>query len=85
MVLSGGARAGTLPALDIPARRFATADSEIAPEQIRQDVLINDLAAVDARRAELTAASQARRSALEAAEQPEGGAITPQYLTAAAP
>jgi acetolactate synthase-1/2/3 large subunit len=66
----------------IPARRFAAADSKLALDQVRDAVLIKDKAAVETRRAELTAASQARRAALEAQEQPEGGVITPRYLTA---
>ena len=66
----------------IPARTFATADSKVALEQIRDAVRIKDRAAVEARRAEVTAASQARRAALDAQEQPEPGVITPRYLTA---
>jgi acetolactate synthase-1/2/3 large subunit len=69
----------------IPARRSAAADSKVALEQIarfvREKSLI-DAGAVETRRAVLTAASQARRAALDALERPEGGMITPRYLTA---
>jgi acetolactate synthase I/II/III large subunit len=70
---------------DVPARRFAAADSKVAVEQIaayvRDHGLVND-AAVGPRRA---AAAARRRRALaeqEAAEQPKDGAITGEYLTA---
>ena len=66
----------------IPARRFAMADSKVALEQIRDAVLIKDALKVEARRAEVTAASQARWAALRELERPEEGVITPRYLTA---
>jgi acetolactate synthase I/II/III large subunit len=68
----------------IPARRFAAADSRVALAQIARLVRDKkvDTAAVEARRAELTAASRFRWEALEALEAPEPGVITPQYLTA---
>jgi acetolactate synthase-1/2/3 large subunit len=69
----------------IPARRSAAADSKVALEQIARFVLeklLIDAGAVETRRAVLTAASQARRAALDALERPEGGMITPRYLTA---
>ena len=69
----------------IPARRLATADSKVALEQIARLVRDDYLAEpglVEARRAEIAAASEARRAALDALERPEPGVITPQYLTA---
>jgi acetolactate synthase I/II/III large subunit len=69
----------------IPARRSAAADSKVALEQVARFVLeksLIDAGAVEARRAELAAASQARRAALDTLERPEGGMITPRYLTA---
>jgi acetolactate synthase-1/2/3 large subunit len=68
----------------IPARRFAAADSRVALRQIARLVRDEkiDTAAVEARRAEIAAASQARRAALDALERPEAGVITPRYLTA---
>jgi acetolactate synthase-1/2/3 large subunit len=69
----------------IPARRFAAADSKVALTQmarfVREKILV-EAGAVEFRRSELTAASQARRAALDALERPEGGLITPRYLTA---
>jgi acetolactate synthase-1/2/3 large subunit len=74
----------TIPTWHIPARRFAAADSRVALGQIARLVRDEkiDTAAVAARRAEITAASQARRAALDALERPEAGVITPRYLTA---
>ncbi len=68
----------------IAARRFAAADSRVALGQIARFVRDKkvDTAAVEARRAELTAASRFRWEALQALEQPEPDVITPQYLTA---
>ena len=63
----------------IPARRFAMADSKVALEQIRDAVRVTN---AETRRAEATAASQARWAALQKLERPEGGMITPRYLTA---
>jgi acetolactate synthase-1/2/3 large subunit len=68
----------------IPARLVAAADSKVALGQIARfvrDKLPVDAAAVETRRAELTAASQARRAALTGLERPDGGLITPRYLT----
>ncbi len=69
----------------VPARRFATASSRLAVEQItrfvRENILID--AAVEVRRIEVTEASQARRAALDALEQPgSDDVITAEYLTA---
>ena len=74
----------TIPTWHIPARRFAAADSRVALGQIARLVRDEkiDTAVVEARRAEITAASQARRAALDALERPEAGVITPRYLTA---
>ncbi|MGH3185997.1 MAG: thiamine pyrophosphate-requiring protein [Streptosporangiaceae bacterium] len=68
----------------IAARRFAAADSRVALGQIARLVRQKkiDTAAVEARRAELAAASRFRWEALQALEAPEPDAITPQYLTA---
>jgi acetolactate synthase I/II/III large subunit len=75
----------TMPMWQIPARRFAAADSKVALEQIarfvRDEVLL-DAGAVEFRRVEITAANRARRAALDALERPEAGLITPRYLTA---
>jgi acetolactate synthase I/II/III large subunit len=69
----------------VPARRIATADSEVAVGQITRFVRDNDRADADTvarRRAEVTAAGRERRAALDALEQPDAGVITPRYLTA---
>jgi acetolactate synthase I/II/III large subunit len=69
----------------IPARRLAAADSKLALEQIARlvrDDYLAEAGVVEARRAEITAASEARRAALDALERPEPGVITPRYLTA---
>ena len=74
-----------MPMWHVPARRIAAADSRLAAGQIAGFVRDHDLAdpdAVRARRAEVTAAGRARRDRLAAAERPEGGVITPRYLTA---
>ncbi|HZR54709.1 MAG TPA: thiamine pyrophosphate-requiring protein [Streptosporangiaceae bacterium] len=65
----------------IPARRFAMADSKVALEQIRDAVRTKDALKIEARRAEVAAASQARWASLAALERPEDGMITPRYLT----
>ena len=75
----------TMPMWQIPARRFAAADSKVALEQIARlvrDEILLDTGAVEFRRVEITAASRARRAALDALERPEAGVITPRYLTA---
>jgi acetolactate synthase I/II/III large subunit len=69
----------------IPARRFATADSKVALEQIARLVRDENLAepgVVETRRAEIAAANAERCAALDALELPEAGMITPRYLTA---
>jgi acetolactate synthase I/II/III large subunit len=69
----------------IPARRLATADAKVALEQIARvvrDEYLAEAGVVEARRAEIAAASEARRAALDALERPEPGVITPRYLTA---
>jgi acetolactate synthase I/II/III large subunit len=68
----------------VPARRSAAANSKVAVEQIAAYVRANgcDRDRVEARRAEVTAAHDAQRAAWDALERPDGGAITPQYLTA---
>ena len=69
----------------VPARRIAAADTKVAVTQIAalvRDHARADPAAVEARRAEVTAAGQARRAALDELEQPQSGVITPRYLTA---
>ena len=69
----------------VPARRLATADAMVALEQIARvvrDDYLAEAAVVEARRAEIAAASEARRAALEALERPEPGVITARYLTA---
>jgi acetolactate synthase I/II/III large subunit len=69
----------------IPARRLATADAKVALGQIAsvvRDDYLAEAGVVEARRAEIAAASEARRAALEALERPEPGVITPRYLTA---
>jgi acetolactate synthase I/II/III large subunit len=75
----------TIPLWQVPARCFATADSKVALEQIARlvrDEYLAEAGVVEARRAEIAAASEARRAALDALEQPEAGVITPRYLTA---
>ena len=70
---------------DVPARRFATANSKVAVEQIAAYVRDNDLAdqaAVSERRAAAVARHQRALAEQEAAEQPEDGVITAAYLTA---
>jgi len=70
----------------IPARRYATANSRVAVEQIAQYVRRNDLvdtAAAEARRAEAARAHDAGMAERERREQPSpDGVITPEYLTA---
>jgi len=75
----------TMPMWQIPARRFAAADSKVALEQIARLVRDENLAephVVETRRAEITAANEARRAVLDTLERPEAGVITPRYLTA---
>jgi acetolactate synthase I/II/III large subunit len=75
----------TMPMWQIPARRFAAADSKVALEQITRlvrDEILFEEGEVEVRRVQLTAANRARRTALDALEQPEAGVITPRYLTA---
>lgn len=69
---------------DVPARRCAAASSRVALGQIARSVRDNgfDAAAVEARRAAVTAAHNERRAAWDALEKPADGQITPQYLTA---
>ena len=75
----------TMPMWQIPARRFAAADSKVALEQItrlvRDDILFEE-GEVEVRRVQITAANRARRTALDALEQPQADVITPRYLTA---
>ena len=75
----------TMPMWQIPARRFAAADSKVALEQItrlvRDDILFEE-GEVEFRRVQITAANRARRTALDALEQPQADVITPRYLTA---
>jgi acetolactate synthase-1/2/3 large subunit len=73
-----------MPLWHVPARRSAAANSKVALEQIAAYVRANgfDRDLVAARRAEVTAAHEARRARLDALERPQGGVITPQYLTA---
>lgn len=69
----------------IPARRFATATSRLALEQINANIRENDLAdpaLTEPRRAEITAVHDAQRAERDRREQPEDGVITPWYLTA---
>ena len=68
----------------VPARRSAAANSKVAVRQISGCVraLGFDAAAVEARRASVSAAHHAQRAAWEAQEHPENGVITPAYLTA---
>jgi acetolactate synthase I/II/III large subunit len=68
----------------VPARRSAAANSKVALGQIAADVQTKgfDRDRVEARRAEVTAAHDAQRAAWDALERPDGGVITPQYLTA---
>ncbi len=75
----------TMPMWQIPARRFAAADSKVALEQITRlvrDEILFEEGEVEVRRVQITAANRARRTALDALEQPEAGVITPRYLTA---
>jgi acetolactate synthase I/II/III large subunit len=80
----------------VPARRSAAATGKVALEQIA--ALVRGLLArgttpgapecdldpdlIETRRAEVSAAHDAQRAAWDALERPEGGMITPQYLTA---
>jgi acetolactate synthase-1/2/3 large subunit len=66
----------------VPARRSAAANGCVALEQITTSVKDFDHDLVEARRAEVTAAHNAQRAAWDALERPDGGVITPQYLTA---
>ncbi len=68
----------------VPARRSAAANGRVALEQIAASVRDHgfDHDLVEARRAEVSAAHDAQRAAWDALERPDGGAITPQYLTA---
>lgn len=69
---------------DVPARRCAAASSRVALGQIASSVRANgfDAAAVEARRAAVTAAHDAKRTAWDTLESAKDGQITPQYLTA---
>jgi acetolactate synthase I/II/III large subunit len=70
---------------DVPARRFAAANSKVAVEQIARFVRDNDLADPGAVARRLTAAAarhERELAAREAAEQPRDGVITAEYLTA---
>jgi acetolactate synthase I/II/III large subunit len=70
---------------DVPARRFAAANSKLATEQIAQFVRANGLAdeaVLASRRAAAEARHQRALAAQEAAEQPADGVITAEYLTA---
>lgn len=70
---------------DVPARRFAAANSKVAVEQIAAYVLDHDLAnrALVAERAAAAAVRHRRElDRREAAEQPPDDVITPEYLTA---
>ena len=68
----------------VPARRSAAANGKVALEQIAAAVqnIGFDRDLVAARRAEVTAGHDAQRAAWDALERPDGGVITPQYLTA---
>ncbi len=70
----------------VPARRFATADSRVAVEQIATYVRLNDLvdaAAVSARRSQAALAHDLEMAEREERERPPAdGIITPEYLTA---
>ena len=68
----------------VPAQRSAAANSKVALSQLASCVRDNgfDSDLVEARRAEVTAAHDAQRAAWDALERPDGGVITPQYLTA---
>jgi acetolactate synthase-1/2/3 large subunit len=70
---------------DVPARRFAAANSKVAVEQIaayvRDHGLVDD-AAVSGRRAAAAARHQRALAEQEAAETPGDGVITGEYLTA---
>jgi acetolactate synthase-1/2/3 large subunit len=70
---------------DIPARRYAAADSRLALPQIAAFVRENHLvdeALVSERRAEVTARHDRLRAELDQREQPDGDVITPEYLAA---
>ena len=73
-----------MPLWHVPARRSAAANSRVALEQITASVRKLDLdrQLVESRRAEVTAAHDAQRAAWESLEHPDGGVITPEYLTA---
>ncbi|HEX4088856.1 MAG TPA: thiamine pyrophosphate-requiring protein, partial [Trebonia sp.] len=70
---------------DVPARRFAAANSKVAVEQIaayaRDHGLVDDVAAAE-RRTAAAAGHQRELDRREAAEQPRDDVITPEYLTA---
>src|ERR1700728_3220068 len=70
---------------DVPARRFAGANSKVAAEQIAAFVREHDLVdgpVVAERRADMTARHRRELDRREAAEQPRDDVITPEYLTA---
>jgi acetolactate synthase-1/2/3 large subunit len=70
---------------DVPARRFAAANSKVAVEQIAAFVQHNDLlerGQIEERRAAAAARHQRTREERAAAEQPRDGVITAEYLTA---
>jgi acetolactate synthase-1/2/3 large subunit len=70
---------------DVPARRFAAANSKVAVEQIAAYVREHDLidgAQTAGRQAAAAARHQRERDRREAAEQPQADVITPEYLTA---
>ena len=73
---------------DVPARRFAAANSKVAAEQIaafvREHDLIDDAVAdvAASRRSAAAARHRAELDRQDAAEQPRGDVITPEYLTA---
>jgi acetolactate synthase-1/2/3 large subunit len=70
---------------EVPARRFAAADSKVAIEQIANVVMsygLVDDTAVSARRAEAERRRAQVLAEVAAAEQPRDDAITVEYLTA---
>jgi acetolactate synthase-1/2/3 large subunit len=70
---------------EVPARRFAAADSKVAIEQIANVVMsygLVDDTAVSARRAEAERRHAQVLAEVAAAEQPRDDAITVEYLTA---
>jgi len=69
---------------DVPARRIAAASGKVALGQIGQSVrrIDCDRDLIEERRAALTAAHADALAARSRLEQPDGGQITPQYLTA---